>query len=79
MLFFANSSGPDSGELWVSDGTPGGTTRVRDTQFQGGGLMSFVLTAIDGTLFFSAFDGNNGYELWRSDGTTKGTAMLKDI
>jgi ELWxxDGT repeat protein len=70
-------------ELWRSDGTPAGTSRVKDI-FPGANPSSPAdLTIAMGpageTLFFQAIDGSYGYELWKSDGTAAGTVLVKDI
>jgi ELWxxDGT repeat protein len=65
-FFFAGN------KLWRSDGTPSGTTVVKE-------VSGFGLTAADGSLFFSAPSVGTGFELWTSDGTPAGTAFVKDI
>jgi ELWxxDGT repeat protein len=66
-------------ELWITNGTPGGTRLVKD--IQPGPLPSNInnLTLVNGVMFFRADDGANGFELWRSDGTTDGTRMIANI
>jgi ELWxxDGT repeat protein len=55
--------------LWASDGSPDGTTRLREfSAFQ-------PLAALDNRLFFKPEDG----KLWSSDGTAAGTLLVKDI
>ncbi len=75
-LFFLED--PDEGEatLHVTDGTPGGTRRLRFFP----GDYPHDLVAMDGRLYFSAGSGTEaGEELWVSDGTVSGTRRLKDI
>jgi ELWxxDGT repeat protein len=61
-------------ELWVSDGTAGGTSLL------GPGLSPQNLTDAGGTLFFSAFQpGLFHYTLWKSDGTAAGTVQVKGV
>lgn len=73
--------GADAGgdELWVTDGTPAGTLRLKDVR--PGGESSDIRGMIDvnGRLFFRADDGTSGQELWTSDGTAAGTVRVKDI
>ena len=84
-LFFSADDGENGKELWVSDGTPGGTQLLVDinptTSGDGFANSSFAsgFTEFNDKLFFSADDGENGNELWVSDGTTKGTQLLVDI
>ena len=84
-LFFSADDGENGKELWVSDGTPGGTQLLVDinptTSGDGFANSSFAsgFTEFNDKLFFTADDGENGNELWVSDGTTKGTQLLVDI
>lgn len=73
----------NTGELWRTDGTAGGTVMIRDLSLgvdptnvneSRSGLIN-----VAGTLFFSANDGVHGWELWRSDGTKKGTVLVRDL
>lgn len=68
-------------ELWRTDGTPGGTTLVKDINpAYGSSGFGYSMIVFNGKLIFS---GNNpavyGQEIWTSDGTTAGTTILKDI
>ncbi len=70
-------------ELWISDGTLGGTSMVKDINpgtgsgFNLGGAYVYTTT----NLFFAGDDGSFGNELWKSDGTGSptGTSMVADI
>jgi eukaryotic-like serine/threonine-protein kinase len=79
------SEGIDSGyELWTSDGTLAGTTRVKDIYSGIGGSNPSNLTNVNGKLYFNArgrtSEGiDSGYELWTSAGTDLGTMMVMDI
>lgn len=88
--FFIANDGATGDELWVTDGTPGGTVFVKDI-FTGskGSQIQVAPSAMgtnmkDGKLYFFALDGSEGFtvygkEPWVSDGTSAGTFMLKDI
>jgi ELWxxDGT repeat protein len=59
--------------LWVSDGSPDGTVRLRAwDQFSG----SFQAAAVGSRLFFIAPAPGGGRELWSSDGTPSGTRPI---
>lgn len=78
-LFFRASDGVNGFELWVSNGTTGGTVMVKD--LNPGSLSTTMSNLINwkGVLYFAAKNSANGYELWKSDGTTPGTLLVKDI
>jgi ELWxxDGT repeat protein len=78
-LYFVANDGQLGNELWISDGTSGGTLPVKDIR---PGLASSdigPLTNVNGTLFFVANDGSSGSELWKSDGTAAGTVLVRDV
>ena len=77
--FFRASDGATGFELWKSDGTAAGTTRVKDIEPGPGGSDIGSMTRVGTTLFFTANTGSAGIELWRSDGTAEGTFLLRDI
>src|SRR5436853_601150 len=67
-------------ELWVTDGTAGGTVLVKDIFPGTPGSYPKNITALgNGKAVFSATDGFDGRELWVTDGTTAGTYRVKDI
>lgn len=66
-------------ELWVSDGTAGGTRLVRDIIPGPADSRAFEPVSAGERLFFSATDGVHGEELWQSDGTEAGTRMVQDL
>src|SRR5262249_8235305 len=65
----ADGSAPPA--LWVSDGTPGGTTRLTNI------IPDAPSVASGSYLFFSI--SNRFTSLYRSDGTPEGTILLKDF
>ncbi len=79
MLFFTANDGLGGRELWKSDGTETGTSRVKDIRTGLNGSDPSLLENIGGSLYFAANDGQSGRELWKSNGTTAGTSRVKDI
>ena len=83
-VVFFGSDNAHGNELWSTDGTPAGTTLVRDIL---PGWQSSVSTTVNwqialtggGVAIFFANDGSHGIEAWRTDGTTAGTYMLADL
>ncbi len=80
VFLSASENGAPNYELWVSDGTPAGSGRVRDINV--GEFASSTpreLTAAGSVLFFAAFEPAAGEELWSSDGTEAGTQRVIDL
>lgn len=78
-LYFAAADKTNNLEMWVTDGTTGGTKMVKDI-FPGiGSSYPNFITMLNNKIIFGAVDKNNDQELWISDGTDTGTTMLKDI
>jgi ELWxxDGT repeat protein len=84
-LYFSAAGSCDEGcdtELWRTDGTELGTTRVANIGIGTNSSYPSEFTVFNGYLYFQANDGTNGTngnELWRTDGTEAGTTMVKDI
>jgi len=77
-LYFTADDGQSGRELWRSDGTAGGTRRVKDLSAAAGDSDPGELTRVGGVLYFAA-TGAGGRELWRTDGTAAGTVRIKDV
>ena len=79
IIYFVANDGVHGNELWVTDGTFGGTRMVRDIT-EGNVSTSFSkFKAVENVLVFVANDGVHGNELWVSLGTAATTYMVKDI
>lgn len=81
-FFFTANSNAEGNELWKSDGTVAGTSRVTDINpGLGDGVgkndPSYFYTTAG--LYFAANNGTQGIELWKTDGTAAGTTIVKDI
>jgi len=67
-------------ELWTSDGTQEGTTKLTEISDLDGWVdMSAGFAHLDGFVYFNASNGTDGNELWRTDGTLAGTIRFADI
>lgn len=78
-LIFAASTDSEGEELWISDGTPGGTSILKDI-FPGVSSSSPSSFFRGGEyVYFYANDGDHGEELWRTDGTSAGTVLVRNI
>ena len=68
-------------ELWVTDGTLGGTQILADLNPRGDADPQSI-TSVNGKAFFSGYDGSpseggHGREAWVTDGTIAGTQMIE--
>lgn len=78
VVFSADVEANGGDELWISDGTPGGTSLLKDINAAGDSSPS-NLTLHDGEVYFAASNGSHGRELWKTDGTPGGTVMVDDV
>ncbi len=82
-VLFRADSGPEGVELWITDGTPAGTTLLKDINtdatVSAGNSNPDNLIEYKGKVYFSAREATTGIELWVTDGTPGGTMLLKDI
>jgi uncharacterized protein (TIGR03382 family) len=70
----AISGGSSRTELWRTDGTAAGTTKIKSVSY--GGRGNFI--SWGNYAFFVGTD-DKGSELWRTDGTEAGTVRVADI
>ncbi|MDT9262609.1 MAG: hypothetical protein P5690_25500, partial [Limnospira sp. PMC 1236.20] len=67
----------NSYDLYVSDGTPSGTSLLKDFRYS---HEAFVpLLEDENWLYFKAVNSSTGTELWRTNGTESGTSLVKNI
>lgn len=78
-LIFAGSTTATGTEVYITDGTPGGTILVKDINPGVTGSAANYLTTLNGYIYFSAETPAVGNELWRTNGTPGGTTLVKDI
>ncbi|TAF64094.1 MAG: hypothetical protein EAZ55_12275 [Cytophagales bacterium] len=81
-LFFVADDGTNGKELWVSDGTVGGTRMITDLYAGATGSEPVNLTELGGEVYFGAnvkdgMGNEYGRELCKSDGVT--TQMIADL
>jgi ELWxxDGT repeat protein len=78
-LFFTAVDSTNERDIWVSDGTNGGTKRVGNNHEYDTFIGPEKLTNVNGTLYFAGRTIDRERELWKSDGTTLGTTEVLDI
>jgi len=79
LLYFTASTAAQGSEIWVSDGTDGGTHILLDINPDAGDAAPGCFVNLNGQLAFFADDGTHGWEPWISDGSALGTHMVMDI
>jgi ELWxxDGT repeat protein len=77
--FLFAGDGPQGVELWISDGTLGGATMLRDIYPGSESSFPHDLARLSSGAVFVADDGTRGETLWITDGTTAGTVPLVDL
>jgi ELWxxDGT repeat protein len=75
-VFFVADDGVHGGELWVTDGTPGGTVLVKDIYPGSPGSNPSSLAVHGERLYFMAWGDPDGRDLWVTDGTPDGTLSI---
>ncbi len=78
-VYFAGDTEETGTELWVSDGTPGGTRQVIDLVPGPEDSSPHSFAVYRGRLYFAAWSPVTGFELWSTDGTATGTTLAVDI
>ncbi|MBI3461826.1 MAG: hypothetical protein HY000_02030 [Planctomycetes bacterium] len=83
LAFFFAEEVATGRELWKTDGTPAGTSLVKDIWPGPDGAVDFIeateVAALGDEIFFQARTSIIDNELWKSDGTVEGTVRVKDI
>jgi ELWxxDGT repeat protein len=72
-------SGATDHEVWLSNGTSTGTTRLKDIRPGATGSSAQGYVRAGSQVFFLADDGFTGMDLYRTDGTANGTFRVKDL
>ncbi|MCA8920018.1 MAG: hypothetical protein KDB32_13135, partial [Planctomycetes bacterium] len=76
-IYFTAQISVSSFELWVSDGTQGGTGMISTVSTQSYN-PEMSLFEFGGETYFAAHEAATGLEIWKTNGTAAGTAIVKD-
>ena len=76
---FSGSNGANDTELWITDGTAGGTHLVKNLNGSTSSSSPFGFTAFGSKVLFFAPSLTNILELWITDGTDAGTVALGSV
>lgn len=83
ILFMTATTPANGTELYKTDGTSGGTVKVKEINPGADSALGqdFSLFSVyaGSQYYFAANDGSTGYELWQSDGTAANTKQVIDI
>ncbi len=79
-FFLIANTAAEGKELWISDGTAGGTHLVKDIYpgTEDGIAGSFLIYTAD-KAYFTANHPTYGEEIWQTDGTGPGTSLVQDV
>jgi ELWxxDGT repeat protein len=78
-LFFAAADASHGMELWRTDGSPDGTTPVRDINPGPAGSEPRMITRAGDRLYFVTGTVLTGQALWTSDGSESGTVLVEEF
>jgi ELWxxDGT repeat protein len=78
-VIFSGSTDATGSELYISDGTTGGTVLVSDINAGVNSSKPGEFVLLGSFLYFTAETALQGRELWRTNGTPAGTTIVKDI
>ncbi len=79
LIYFSTSDMKGRADVWVSDGTDGGTRILKSdliSRTDSSGVHDLILYSKFGRLLMLATDETHGRRLWMSDGTDAGTELL---
>jgi ELWxxDGT repeat protein len=76
LLFFFANDGVHGGQLWVSDGTENGTTRITNFEIDTSYGVGNSLTPFGDKILFTRSGNSFSDELWISNGTENGTKLV---
>lgn len=79
VLYFISQAKDAGTELWKTNGTPEGTTQVKDIYTGTTSSYPQDLTYMNGTLYFNAASKKAGTELWQSQGNAADTKLITEI
>ena len=75
-MLFHGSNGTDGVELWISDGSSGGTHQLKDIVPGSSGSYPYGLATAGNQVLFAADTSPNGFNLWTSDSTDQYLSAL---
>jgi ELWxxDGT repeat protein/VCBS repeat-containing protein len=82
LTFFTATTATAGNELWVTNGTSGGTFMVKDifSGTTGSSISSIKVSSADNSnVYFIATSSASETSLWKSDGTSAGTVQIANI
>ena len=77
-VLFVADDGWRGRELWLTDGTPGGTRLWKDVYPGAPSSDPYLLQVLGDEVYFVADDGTHGFELWQIDKTSGRAVRLTD-
>ncbi len=75
-FYFRANDSVHGHELWITDGTTGGTNMIKDINPGTENSLPGQFVVYHGKIYFAAIDSTGAKQLWRTDGTLSGTEMV---
>ena len=78
-VYYCVNTNDNHVQLRRTDGSPGGTSLVKELDIVANGFGLYLFNVINNVLYFVYYKSDGTDNLWRSDGTEAGTQLVKAI
>lgn len=78
-FIFSSSPTPNTRAIWITDGTPEGTTKLMENTVTNTATSAYAPIQKVGTRMLFSVYGANGWEIWSTDGTVSNTNFFSPL